>query len=252
MYGLLGEFPTEYIARDVKLPGAHILKLQGYDEVPYKGVEKAVLWDVKDSPIINKYYRTLRVLRRASRSLLAWNPWKAMSFENLYNRMMQDWDKAFMGYYNDQRNQQWWNGLKFEPHEADFIDNQIQWQGMSHFIKLGAGLTSQFIDWLAVGTALNAPSIIPSNRQTLYQEKARESASATGAITADGNTLRMSASFAPNMPTADIKEYGGFTQQTGGIMFFIAVGNKILKHIQGETRIQMTHYVIFTSKVIQQ
>src|SRR5688572_23121723 len=110
------ELPNYAIAQEIKLSGKHILRLTGFDEVPYKGVEHAVLWDVRDSPIVDKYYRTLRVLRRASRSLQRWNPWKAMSFENIYNRMMQDWDKAFMGIYNDQRNQHWWNGMKFEPH----------------------------------------------------------------------------------------------------------------------------------------
>lgn len=252
MLRVLSEFPAHAIAQEIKLPGAHILRLTGYDEVPYHGIQRAVLWDAKDAPMVDKYYRTLRSLRRASRSLLSWNYWKSVSLENIYNQMIRDWEKAFTGIWNDNRNQTWWNGMRFEPHEVDLVDNQVQWQGMSHFIKCGAGLTSQFIDYGAVGTALNAPAIIPSNRQTLYDEKARESFNATGAITADGNTLRMSASFSPTMPSADIKEYGGFTEPTAGIMLFIAIGNKILKHVQGDTKIQMTHYIIFTSKVISQ
>lgn len=245
----LDSFPHKAYASTFRTDGTTFNKFTGFDNVPYKGVEHACVWDVKDGWMLRKYYNLLRIYRKASRSLMSWNPWKAMSFEAMYNTLMNDYDKAFTAHYNDHRNVKWWNNVSFEPHLTDIIDNQVMWQGMAHFIKLGAGITSEFIDYMAIGTALNAPAVIPSNRQTLYDEKSRESASRTGAITADGNTFRISASFSPTIETCDIKEYGGFSKVTGGIMFFIAIGNRALPQKQGETIIQTTHYVIFTSKV---
>jgi hypothetical protein len=239
------------IAYEQKIQGGPTtLHLTGYDEGGYRGVEYAALWSVKDLPMIRKYYTVLRAYRRAAKSLFNWNFWKSMSCEAMYNRLMDDFQRAFNGFHNDKRNQKWWNGARFEPHEVIVQDNHVPWQGMAHFLKLGAGISSSYYDYMGIGTAVGAPATIPNNRQTLYSQLARESASETGAITTDGNTYRMSAAFSTTIPSNTIKEYGGFTKSTGGIMFFIAISPKGLKHVSGETLIQSTHHIIFTSRVI--
>jgi hypothetical protein len=230
--------------------GPTTLNFTGYDERGVQGVEYAALWSVKDMPIIKKYYTLLRVYRRASRSLYKWNFLKAMRFEAMYTRLMDDFQRAFNGFHNDQRNQKWWNGVRFEPHEVIVQDNHVPWQGMAHFIKLGAGISSEYFDFMGIGKATGAPVTIPNNKQSLYDQVARESASATGAITSDGNTYRMSAAFATTVSSATIKEYGGFNKRSGGIMLFIAISPKGLKHVQGDTIIQSTHHIIFTSRSV--
>jgi hypothetical protein len=192
--------------------------------------EKASLWDISDYDYLTKVIKTIQKVDRASRILV-----------------LRDLEYNLTRRWNDQKSgTNWKNGKRFEPHQVEISGNLVVNSGLILLSELLSGEAFEVPLWLASGTGT---AEVSQDQETLDAENARNSVTAEGWRTSDGNSVKMGCRFDPNTASADITEFGSFDEVVAGDMEWrVLIQGQALSHTQGSTFYMSFHTLYLNPK----
>jgi hypothetical protein len=199
-------------------------------DVYAKDEEKASLWDISDYDYLTKVIKTNQKVDRASRILV-----------------LRDLEYNLTRRWNDQKSgTNWKNGKRFEPHQVEISGNLVVNSGLILLSELLSGEAFEVPLWLASGTGT---AEVSQDQETLDAENARNSVTAEGWRTSDGNSVKMGCRFDPNTASADITEFGSFDEVVAGDMEWrVLIQGQPLSHTQGSTFYMSFHTLYLNPK----
>lgn len=231
-----------------------IINHESLEKTGAGNIERAALWDIKDSFHVMKYIRQLQDIKREIAHCRTRYPEMYRQLKAVKHKMMSDYDGLIDRIWNDQKSGTYFirSGTKFEPHQVVRARNLVTWDGLAMFTGLIAQDTDESPNFMVIGTGTSEATF---GDQELEIEVARIDIQILGDLSAEGTVLKFTGAFPTGIPNAVISEFGASDSGSGidegvGVLAYRTVienTNDMLSHIQNRTIIQSSHSIEFVA-----